>query len=31
VRELYVVGRAETDDPDELRTELCWPVGDAGA
>jgi len=31
VRELYVVGRTETDDPDELRTELCWPVGGAGA
>jgi DNA-binding transcriptional MerR regulator len=30
VRELYVVGRTDTDDPDELRTELCWPVG-AGA
>ncbi|HMF03966.1 MAG TPA: MerR family transcriptional regulator [Acidimicrobiia bacterium] len=26
VRELYLVGRAETDDPERLRTELCWPV-----
>jgi DNA-binding transcriptional MerR regulator len=26
VRELYVVGRTDTDDPDELRTELCWPL-----
>jgi DNA-binding transcriptional MerR regulator len=26
VRELYVVGRADTDDGDELRTELCWPL-----
>ena len=26
VRELYVVGRADTDDRDELRTELCWPL-----
>jgi DNA-binding transcriptional MerR regulator len=26
VRELYLVGRADTDDPEQLRTELCWPV-----
>lgn len=26
VRELYVVARGDTDDPDELRTELCWPL-----
>lgn len=26
VRELYVVGRADTDESDELRTELCWPL-----
>lgn len=26
VRELYLVGSADTDDPDELRTELCWPI-----
>ena len=31
VRELYVVGRGDTDDPDELRTELCWPVRGSGA
>jgi DNA-binding transcriptional MerR regulator len=30
VRELYVVGRTDTDDPDELRTELCWPLRGAG-
>lgn len=26
VRELYLVGPADTDDPDALRTEICWPV-----
>ena len=26
VRELYLVGPADTDDPAELRTEICWPV-----
>jgi DNA-binding transcriptional MerR regulator len=26
VRELYLVGPADTDDPAEFRTELCWPV-----
>jgi DNA-binding transcriptional MerR regulator len=31
VRELYVVGRIDTDDPDEQRTELCWPLRGAGA
>jgi DNA-binding transcriptional MerR regulator len=26
VRELYLVAPSHTDDPDELRTELCWPI-----
>jgi effector-binding domain-containing protein len=26
VRELYLVNPGDTDDPDELRTEICWPV-----
>lgn len=26
VRELYVVGEAETQIPDEYRTEICWPI-----
>jgi DNA-binding transcriptional MerR regulator len=26
VREIYVVGAAETDDPDAYRTEVCWPI-----
>ncbi len=26
VRELYLVGPAETADPDEFRTEICWPI-----
>ena len=26
VRELYLIGRADTDDPEQLRTELCWPL-----
>jgi DNA-binding transcriptional MerR regulator len=26
VRELYLVGPDEPDDPDALRTEICWPV-----
>lgn len=26
VREQYLVGPAETDDPDDHRTEICWPV-----
>ncbi|MFC3993340.1 MerR family transcriptional regulator [Actinoplanes siamensis] len=26
VRELYLVTSADTDDPDQLRTEVCWPV-----
>ncbi len=26
VREHYLVGPADTDDPDDYRTELCWPV-----
>jgi DNA-binding transcriptional MerR regulator len=30
VRELYVVGRSDADEPDELRTELCWPLRGAG-
>lgn len=25
-RELYLVGPGETDDPDALRTEICWPI-----
>lgn len=26
VREHYVVGPGDTDDPDEFRTEICWPI-----
>jgi DNA-binding transcriptional MerR regulator len=26
VRELYLIGSADTDDPDQFRTEICWPV-----
>jgi DNA-binding transcriptional MerR regulator len=26
VREIYVVGEAEADAPDEYRTEICWPI-----
>ena len=26
VRELYLVASSHTDDPDALRTELCWPI-----
>ncbi|MEU8820454.1 MerR family transcriptional regulator [Actinoplanes sp. NPDC048796] len=26
VRELYLVTSADTDDPSQLRTEVCWPV-----
>jgi len=26
VRELYVAGEADTDVPDEYRTEICWPI-----
>jgi DNA-binding transcriptional MerR regulator len=26
VRELYVVGFADTDEPDDFRTEICWPI-----
>lgn len=26
VRERYLVGPADTDDPDAYRTEICWPV-----
>jgi DNA-binding transcriptional MerR regulator len=26
VRELYLVGQADTDEPEDWRTELCWPV-----
>jgi hypothetical protein len=25
-RELYLVSMLDTDDPDELRTKICWPV-----
>jgi DNA-binding transcriptional MerR regulator len=31
VRELYLVGPADTDDPVEFRTELCWPIRSAEA
>ncbi|AEV85810.1 MerR family transcriptional regulator [Actinoplanes sp. SE50] len=30
VREQYLVTSADTDDPDQLRTEVCWPVVAAG-
>jgi DNA-binding transcriptional MerR regulator len=26
VRELYLVGPGDTDDPDDFRTEICWPI-----
>ena len=26
VRELYLVGPGDTDDPVEYRTEICWPI-----
>jgi DNA-binding transcriptional MerR regulator len=26
VRELYLVGPIDTDDPSEYRTEICWPI-----
>jgi DNA-binding transcriptional MerR regulator len=26
VREIYVIGDAEADAPDEYRTEICWPI-----
>lgn len=26
VRELYLVGPPDVDDPDDYRTEICWPV-----
>jgi DNA-binding transcriptional MerR regulator len=26
VRELYLVMMSDTDDPDRLRTKICWPV-----
>jgi DNA-binding transcriptional MerR regulator len=26
VRELYVVGPGDTDDPNQYRTEICWPI-----
>ena len=29
VRELYLVASSHTDDPDALRTELCWPIRSA--
>ena len=29
VRELYLVAASHTDNPDELRTELCWPIRSA--
>ncbi|MET8773468.1 MerR family transcriptional regulator [Nocardia sp. NPDC004654] len=27
VRELYLVAPNDTDDPNEYRTEVCWPIG----
>jgi DNA-binding transcriptional MerR regulator len=27
IREIYLITPADTDDPDGLRTEVCWPVG----
>lgn len=29
IREVYVIGPDRTDDPDQLRTEVCWPTGPA--
>jgi DNA-binding transcriptional MerR regulator/predicted transcriptional regulator YdeE len=29
IRELYVVGEDETDDPANYRTDICWPVRSA--
>lgn len=26
IREMYLVTSADTDDPAELRTEVCWPI-----
>ena len=26
VREYYLVGRSDTSNDDELRTDICWPV-----
>jgi effector-binding domain-containing protein len=26
IRELYVVGEDETDDPANYRTDICWPI-----
>jgi effector-binding domain-containing protein len=26
VRELYLLGPGDTDDPNEYRTEICWPL-----
>ena len=26
VREIYVVGAADTDEVDAFRTEICWPI-----
>jgi DNA-binding transcriptional MerR regulator/effector-binding domain-containing protein len=31
IREYYVVGRRETADENEWRTEVCWPVFSTGA
>jgi len=30
IRELYVVGEDETDDPANYRTDICWPIRPAG-
>lgn len=29
IRELYVIGPERTDDPEQYRTEICWPIGPA--
>jgi effector-binding domain-containing protein len=26
IRELYVVGPGDVADPDQFRTEICWPI-----
>jgi effector-binding domain-containing protein len=31
IREYYVVGRQDTADESEWRTEICWPVFSTGA
>lgn len=29
IREVYVIGPDRTDDPHQLRTDVCWPTGPA--